>query len=390
MGQKLLLSMMILSTFLFLVLASASDFYNILGRTMIDIDRLRSENAMLKSTLNHYEQEYNLRNIRWIQSENLQLLFTNDELERTVKTLKNELSAVKEKLNDLKNDKLRRLINLKTAKKGCECHKDNQNVAQQTTTRMLEHEKFNVLEKYEQHFEAKLEKKKAIYKKIDKIKNLKFGKPNKSSMKKRNLFREKLKTDAVGNSNEYSALVAKCKKNPISEKHFNELKHFLSLIEINKDGSFDHPASYCWMKISESDKLELYSDLNKRIVTFEMKLPVQVKISNEGIVKDLGLPRNPMFELQLVDFKDGAVEMFYLPSNQSLCVLVFRYKPRDSGREYTMRKNERPELVHLMREYEEHKRVQVRVSHADLIVTYMEMDDFAHAIKRVLEQQVNK
>jgi len=383
---------MILLTFLFLVFTSASDFYNVLGKTIIDIDRLRSENEMLKSTLNHYEQEYNLGSIRRIQSENLELLFTNDKLERTIKTLKYELIAVKEKLNDLKNDTPRRLINLKNAKQTCKCHKDNQNIAQQTEIRMLDHEKFNVMEKYEPHFEAKLEKKKAIYEKIGKIKNLNFGKPKKSNIKERNLFREKLKTDAIEKFNEYSVLVANCKKYPIIDKHFNELKYFLNLIQLNEDGSFqiDHPASCCWMKISDNDKLELYKVPNKRIVTLEMKLPVQVQISNEGIVKDLGLLKNENFGLQLVDFKEGAVEMFYLPSNHILCVLVLQYKARDSGREFKMRKNERPEFVHLIREYEEHKRVQLRVSHADLIVNYMEMDDFAHVIKRVLEQQIKK
>lgn len=376
---------------LLLVLASASDYYQIvITQLMRENYRLWTENVMLKMTLDHYEEEYDLGNIRLIQSENLHFLLKNDELENAIKILRKELVSTREKLNDLKNG----VGNVKqqTATKVLE------HVQQQTDTRILDNNDTNIIQTFRKYFQAKLQSKNTLYKKIDKNKNLNFGKYYKRGIKDKKLIKEKLKIDAT--ENEYEALVAKCTKRPIFDKNSDEIKFFLNLLDVKKDNSFGHTASNCKLKISVNDKLELYNfnhnGKNEQIIKFDMKMPIKVRISNKSVLN--GLLKNETFELQIVDFKEGQLQLFYLIAGQFVYALAFHYKSRGNWRNYTLKRTERPESIDLLRTHEktgnlekhdDSESAHVKVTQADINVVYMEMDDFAHAIKRKLKKDLS-
>jgi hypothetical protein len=398
--------------FLFLlVLASASDYHQlVIAQLTRENYRLWTENVMLKMTLDHYEREYDLGNIRRTQNENLRFLLQSDELETEIKTLRKELVSTREKLNDLKYYALKSLLYSKTCARSYKCSKGNRNVEQQTDTRIfenvgqqtdtktLEHKDSNLIGTFRKCFEAKLKEKNTIYKKTDKYNNLNSEKYYECGIRDKNLFKEKLKIDVI--ENEYKALVAKCTKYPIFDKNSDEIRCFLNLLDVKKDNSFghSHAASKCRLKISANDKLELhnFNGQKEQIITFDMKMPIKVRISNKGILN--GLLKNELFELQIMDFKDEQVQMLYLIERKFVYALAFQYKSRGNWRNYTLKKTERPESIDLLRTHEETGRLKkhddsesthIKVTQADMDVIYMEMDDFAHGIKRKLKQDLS-
>jgi hypothetical protein len=354
---------------------------------------------MLKMTLNHYEREYGLGNIRWIQNENLRVLLKNDELEREIKVLRKQLMHTREKLNDLKNFTFESLINLNVCVRSYKCHeKKNEeqqteinlknveqqtnvsilkNVEQQTDTRILEQEDTILIETIKKYLKAKSQKKNTIYKKADKSNE--HGCENEGSLN------EKLKINV--NENEYIALISKCTKSPIFDKNSNEIKVFLNLLNVKKDNFFGHAASACNLKISANDKLELhnFNGQKKQIITFDMKMPIKIRISNEGVLN--GLLINELFELQLISFENECVRMFFLIPNQFAHALVLIYRSRENRKNYTLKKTDKPKLIDLLKANGPGKLEngtdfrRVTVIPADVNVIYMDMDDFTHAIK---------